>query len=449
MTTRGEVEGLCLVIFMASFLSEDMGSQTPVGSRASASEHEGGFESVAAAVATELRASLGKVLDCIPGNLSRPLDIAAALSIDMNLAWKICNLVGAADPFAGLQMLPGDSAMKTFLKAAAAAGVERGALAGLESALSRYRRLTADHAGSRLVLDSLLGHIATSGATRAELTARRNAFRAVSSLVGVQAEVQVVTYLFSPLADACPLPDPLSTQASIIRGFIGLCRLRPDLSWIIGTGRRVNNTTAESSASTSRPIDPVAAARYGGVPILPGRRTPRGCNEQLILRRVLSDGSVVDRVEPGPVGRQGEMTFFTGETLSPALLPVVDLHHSHLQLLASPHTPSESLVFDLLFHKHLPPLGPPELSLFSSLGGVNAGNADPRDCISLALCESLEPRGIGLSGLRLEESSDYLETLEDVCTRLRIDPAKLETWRVRIKFPPVPCAVMVQRRMLW
>ncbi len=126
MTTRGEVEGLCLVIFMASFLSEDMGSQTPVGSRASASEHEGGFESVAAAVATELRASLGKVLDCIPGNLSRPLDIAAALSIDMNLAWKICNLVGAADPFAGLQMLPGDSAMKTFLKAAAAAGVERG-----------------------------------------------------------------------------------------------------------------------------------------------------------------------------------------------------------------------------------------------------------------------------------------------------------------------------------
>ncbi|MFN8816962.1 MAG: hypothetical protein ACK5ZV_09505 [bacterium] len=83
------------------------------------------------------------------------------------------------------------------------------------------------------------------------------------------------------------------------------------------------------------------------------------------------------------------------------------------------------------------------------LGGLNATNTDPQDCISLTMCESLEQRGQGLAGLRLEESPDYIEILEGVCKRLNINPADLETWRVRIKHPPVPCSAMVQRRMLW
>lgn len=434
---------------MALLARGNTGSQTPPASGTDTSGQPVSFEAMAAAVAAEVRTALGKVLDCIPGTPSRPLDLAEALSIDMNLAWKICNLVGASDPFAGLQKLPGDSAMQIFLKASAQVGVEPPALARVEAALASYQRLTADHAGSRVVLDSLLGHIASAGATRAELTARRNAFRAMSSLVGVQAEAHVVTYLFSPSADAGPSPNPLHTRASIIRGHVGLRRLRTDLSWIIGFGRRVKDSASQSSANESRPIDPETAARYGGVPVLAGRRTPRGCHEGLVSRSVLPDGAVVDRVHGGPVGRQGEMTFFMGETIAPALPGVVDDRHPYLRLMASTHTPSESLVFDLLFHRQLPPLGPLELSLFTMLGGLNATNTDPQDCISLTMCESLEQRGQGLAGLRLEESPDYIEILEGVCKRLNINPADLETWRVRIKHPPVPCSAMVQRRMLW
>jgi hypothetical protein len=407
------------------------------------------FEALATAVAVELRTALGKVLDRIPGAPSRPLDVAEALSIDMNLAWKVCKVVGAADPFAALQHLPGDTAMQIFLKAAAKAGVEPAVSTRVEAALGHYQQLRTDHAGSRVVLDSLLGHLASAGATRADLTARRNAFRSMSSLVGVRADAQIVTYLFSPTPDAGPSPDPLHTRAAIIRGYVGLRRLRADLSWVIGFGRRISNSGEGARANTSQPIDPEAAARYGGVPILSAGGSPHGWMQDAVVRSSLPDGSVVDRVQGGPIGRQGEMTFFMGETLTPALPSVVDDRQSHLRLVASAHTPSECLVFDLLFHRRLPPLGDCELSLFTTLGGMTVGMADPRDCISLTLCESIEPRGAGLAGLRLEESPDYLETLELTCGTLGINPADLETFRVRIKHPPVPCSAMVQRRMLW
>ncbi len=408
-----------------------------------------GFKSIATAVATDVRTALGRVLDLVPGAPSRPLDLAEALSIDMNLAWKICNLVAASDPFAGLQKLPGDLAMQIFLKAAARQGVDPAALLRVERALVSYQRLMADHAGSRPALDSLLGHLASAGVVRAGLTARRNAFRAVSALVGVQAQAQVLTYIFAPSADAADSPDPLRTRASIIRGYVGLRRLRTDISWIIGIGRRINASGDSSSASTSQPIDPESAARYGGVPILSDGGNARNWMDASVLRSVAADGSIVDRIQGGPIGRQGELTFFMGETITPALPPSVDRQQGCLRLIASAHTPSEALVFDLLFHRRLPPLGPCELSLYTTLGGATLGIADPGEFISLALCESIEQRGSGLGGLGLEESPEYLRTIELACKRSSINPGDLEAFRVRVKHPPVPCSAMIQRRMLW
>ncbi|MCE2924195.1 MAG: hypothetical protein LW822_01860 [Phycisphaeraceae bacterium] len=408
-----------------------------------------GFESAAGDVAAELRSAIGKVLDGVPGAPRRPLDLSQILSIDMNLAWKLCNLVAAADPFAGLQKLPGESGMRIFLKAAGRAGVEPAALARVVDALKAYEHLTAEHAGSRVALDSLLGHLARTGGARAGLTARRNAFRAVSSLVGVQAEAQVVTYLFFPTSDAGPEPDPARTAVAIIRGYVGLRRLRTDVSWVTGRGRRTDNDGERPAMHIARPIDPEAAKHHGGVPLLAGFNTAGTRAHARVARTLLPDGTAVDRVQGGPVGRQGAMTFFMGETLAPALPKGRDDRNAHLRLVANSHTPCESLVLDMLFHRQLPPLGPLELSLSTELGGLILANADPRDRVSLTLCESIEPRGAGLAGLRLEESPAYLEALESVCTRLGIDPAQLQAHRVRVKHPPVPCSTLVQRRILW
>ena len=415
------------------------------GSTSSAPRESSTFESIACSLSERTRDVLARVLQQLPGAPVRPLDLSTALAIDMNLAWKVCQVVSAADPYAALQRLPGAEAMRIFRRAISRKMISKELLSELDAVLADHAQLIVVHAGTRKGLDLLLGNLADSGAIATDLASRRAASHAMSGLLGVRAKTQVVTYIFAPTEDGISQNvPPHKTQAVILRGMVAFQRMGPDISWTIGRGQRSNNDGSPHVAIPVQPLDPSMATRYGGVPLF---HTDNAMPP--VVRSISDDGLTIDRVTAGPVGMRGAMSFFLAERITSALPAQRDDRNSHLRLAATSHTPADSLVLDVCFHERLPPLGPMELRLLSGLGGPSISTASPSECIHMRLCESVEDRGKGLQCLRLEESAAYLPTLLRACESAGISERGLRSYRVRVPLAPVPCSIMIQRALLW
>jgi hypothetical protein len=167
-----------------------------------------------------------------------------------------------------------------------------------------------------------------------------------------------------------------------------------------------------------------------------------------VRRTIMPDGMAIDRLLPGPVGRQAALTFFFAETMRPAIARVQDLGQSPLRLVTSTHTPCEEFICDAIFHKDFPPLGEPECVTASELGGVSLGYCDPSERITLHLGARLEDHGMGIDALHVRDLPRYPALLQGVFTRIGMNPADFRAYRVKVEFPPVASAVMIERAML-
>lgn len=401
------------------------------------------FAAAAANVARHLGAAMRDLLAELPGcdrgwNGS---ELATALDIDVNLAWKVLNVSKPGSPATVLERVPGGAAMQILIRAAKQTGVAAATIARLESAMKAYEALIDAHAGDRNGLESLLTHL--DGAERAnDIAARRAAFRANSTLLGVQTHAQLAAYIFWPEHGA---DGEQSSAMAILRGYAGFCRLRSDITWILGRGRRTDHQGQLYGQMLPEPLDAEMAQQHDGVPLL------RAFSSDVmppVRRTVMPDGMAIDRLLPGAVGRQASLTFFFAETMRPGLARVEDRSKSPLRLVVSTHTPCEELIFDAIFHKDLPPLGKPELVTASELGGVSVGYCDPSERITLHLGAKIEDRGMGVETLHVRDLPRYPTLLQSVFSRIGMNAADFRAYRVKVEFPPVASAVMIERAMV-
>jgi hypothetical protein len=413
----------------------------PMPSLPSAKLESISFPEAAAEVGSRIRASICSLLEQIPGepSIRTGSELAAALEIDINLAWKLLNISKPGPATGALQRLPGDGGVRILLNAAERKNVPAGVIEEVRAAFAAYSQLLDKHAGDRAALDSLLTH-ASGGDRRIDLATRRAAFRANSGMLGVQAAIQLGTYLFWPEAHG----EEPSSAAAILRGFGGFRRLRPDVSWVIGRARRTDLQGRPYGQRSPEPLEPRTAAVHGGVPLV----TLFSHDDLPPLRRtIMPDGIAIDRVVAGPVGLQASQSFFLAETMRPGLGRRNDPENPALRLVTSVHTPCELLVFDAIFHKDLARLGEPTLTTASELGGVSVGYCDPVDRVLLHVGAEIEDHGLGLRTMHIAELPRYTEMLGSVCERLGLRTSDMHAYRVKIAYPPIPCGVMIERDM--
>ena len=393
------------------------------------------FSDAATQVVRDIRDAVRAALGAAPGMPERAQAVADSLKIDLNLAWKLVNVIRTPDPFAAAQQLPGSGGLEIFLEAAAACGVPSDRLANCRAAFKNFEALIEIHAGDRAALDSMFGHLASRGSERADLAARRAAFKANAAIVGVQSRVQVTTYLLHPTAS-----DAERYDVTMLRGFVGLQRLRGDIGWIIGRTRHSDDALPDVS-NQRRPLDPEAAAAHHGVPLI-----ARSCSTPMpVFRRTLgADKMFADELVEGPVGKTAALTFFTGETILTAGNRRGLDDQSHLRIAAGCHTPVESMVVDLLVHADLTTLVDPSFSLVSELGGAQVHSTPPERFSRLPTCETLEQAGRGADELDIAEHPRYIELLTDAANTVSVNLRDFNAHRVRIKFPPIPCSAVVQ-----
>jgi hypothetical protein len=257
-----------------------------------------GFERAVERSLSELQASLTAAVEALPTYPRKAPELARALGLERNVAWKLFRLMNERDVFAAAKFVPGSASMAAFVTSASAAGVPEEISRRVGEAARAYESVVRMHAGDRASADIMLGP-RTGDAGGGELALRRAAFRANSLLAGVQAEAQLQTFLFAPSEKGGGVIHGVS-----LNGFVNLRRMRPGAPIVIGRSMATDDQGNLLKPEVDGSIDgPLPHGEY--VPLLKdfcSSPPPR-------FRQVKGDRGFVDNeLEDGPVGKTGATT---------------------------------------------------------------------------------------------------------------------------------------------
>jgi hypothetical protein len=394
------------------------------------------FESDVHQALSALQAALGAAVEALPEYPRRAPDLVRQLGLERNLAWKLFRLVNERDVFVAARFVPGPASIESFIAAAAGAGVGAALLEKVSQAAADYAGVVRLHAGDRASADIMLG-VRTGEA--GELALRRNAFRSMSYLAGVQAEAQLQTFIFAPSPGEIDKIDGVS-----LNGFVGLTRVRPDAPVVIGRAMVTNDDGTVIKAARDEAIDgPLGDGEY--VPLLRDFcSTPLPRFRQVPGER----GFVENELEEGPVGKTGAITFMTGNVIRARASRYRDELNAKWDLVARLRTPTSLLVLDVLIERSI--FGPitPHVGVYSDLFGHALQRGPARERYRLPSVHKVETLGQGTGAAHTSEIPRYSRMLQHVMDKLQWDGSRFIAYRARIEYPFTPTSVVVSFDLL-
>ncbi len=323
--------------------------------------------------------------------------------------------------------------MEIVLKAAAAHGVGEPRVRAMRDADRSLRVFMRRHAGDRRSFEAMLAKGGRDD--RIESEERKALYRSGSAIWGVRARAQTLTLALRPSEH-----DPDSIDVLQLGGMFGFERLRDDVPWII---RRLTNKTDSGSPETSfrrEPLDPQGAIG-DGLPLV-----PRFCSGEMpeIRQFTAPDGTVYDELAPSAVGKNGAVTFVTGELYRSA----IPLHWSESntegRYKLTVRTPVEAVMFDLLVHKDLAHFGEPQMRVLGLLEDRPA--TGPGDAGAGSMLYEPEPaRRLGTAPvMQTPRLGGYPGMVSEALAMSRWGSLdEYRGYRAELEYPPAPSCVMM------
>ena len=299
--------------------------------------------------------------------------------------------------------------VKLFLSAAARKPGVAQAVEAAKAAFQEFDALVRREAGDRRSFDMMAANHEKSGGGSLDLEHCKGAFTHNSYIWGVQARAQVHTYLIRPSDDG------EHVDAAIVRGFVGLRRVRPHIPWRISRFFTVDDTGHVRSSFAREPIDRETG---GDVPLLRGfcsRPTPR-------VRRIIGQEGVIDDVlEESDVGNTRSVTCLTGELIRKAEPCYPDERHANLGVKTPIRTPCEAVVMDLfLDRQHFGGLSP-ALTLVSDVFAERLGMVYTKADV-LPTASQVETLGSGADAAPVPEMPRYADMMRHCFAPTRVGP---------------------------
>ncbi|MGD8452113.1 MAG: hypothetical protein PVJ57_09870 [Phycisphaerae bacterium] len=324
------------------------------------------LETEATRALLRLRRAFGALIDASPGAGTRPHEIQKRLGIDKKLAWRIGKVIHEPDVLSAAQYVPGAAAAAIFLAAAARKGISPDLLGAARAAIDGFDQVVDAHAGERAALDMMLAAASPKSRADAAYAHQKTAFSANSFIWGVQARLQMsVIFVF-------PAEDPARAHIAAVRGFVDLRRIRPNVPWVIGRVRCVDDDGQMRAGMQLEPIDP-QPARADGLPPVPLLRefcVPPSPE----MRRVRGPELYIeDELVEAPVGNRGAVTCLTGELARSVVARDADEHNRYGSVNVRVRTPVETVLLDTFIHKDVLTVGKPELVVRSDLASSGFG----------------------------------------------------------------------------
>lgn len=349
-----------------------------------------------------------------------------ALQLSQSAVSRLVSSVRQGDPLATMCSIPGPEALRQMLKGASRSGADHQRLQSLESAVTEFERFVDAEMGDRTTLDSVLSDWVRESRASFELRHKAAAFKAMSALRGLQADLVFNTGIVAPSGhstrfDCIGIDGVLGcrrTRPSAVLHLVGYT-LVPDAGRVQITGLDRKPPTGMPDLMvpgfSNVPSDSVATevhagvmkTRVQGLPL--GRSRPDGAD--LVCAQWLHG---LHRPGRGPSDAGAPTAGIAGQ--------------------AEP--PTACYVVDALLHDEVWPGVKPELRLYDTVVRGVAHPDDPaRAGDRLDMLETVDYLGRGLEAFRMPEYPRYTELIRHACETAGWDPSKFRGYRCTVRYP--------------
>ncbi len=392
------------------------------------------FEERTSVVMQRVRSALGEVFMRLTGTpRARAGDLVDVLTIDPRLAWKFVKIVQKEDPLGAVRYVPGPRGIKLFLKAAARQPGATGTIRSAKEAFKLFEDFVGREAGDRRSFDMMvMGHKAV-GHEDADIQHRKGLFTHGSYIWGVQARAQIHTFLIQPSDDGTHI------DVAIVRGFVHLRRVRPNIRWRISRFYTIDDTGQTQTQFAREPIDAEIGSADSAVPLL-----RQFCSEPCpgVQRVIGPQGVVEDILAESDVGNMQAVTCLTGEVIRRAEPCYPDERHVGLGTKTPLRTPCAAVVMDVFLRRDFFGRVEPVTRLASDVHKEVLGAIYSKGD-HLPFHEDTTFLGTDALSVRVHEMPRYGEMIQYCFDRLGWDSQAFDCYRVQMQFPPIPAALLV------
>lgn len=380
--------------------------------------------------AEALGRDLQDALSALVGELGRrgmrdQRSIREVLQLSQPVVSRLLTSVRGGDPLTTLSCIPGQEALRQMLRGASASEVDADRVVKVATAVEEFGRFIDTDFGDRSAFDTVLSEWVVESRAAFEARHKAAAFKAMSALRGVQADVVLSAGIIFPT------PGAENFSSIGIDALLGCRRTRPSGllrnvgSWFVPPGAQHTVTSIEGGPigkasdllltefSTVTP-DLVETVQHGDLLVettiagLPLGRSDDAPGVDYVCAQLLSNFNRRRRSKDSLTGGIG----------------------GHAE------PPCEYFVVDVWLHDEVWPEARPEVHIFDTVVRGAGHPDDPaRRNDRLDMVEAVQAVGVGPDAFRLPEYPRYGELLRHVCGVVGIDAAKLRGFRCKIRYP--------------
>lgn len=365
---------------------------------------------------------LSGVIDRVPGSDAGPQKLAAQLGIDKVLASRLLKALRSPDAMAVVHRAPGPDPLRRVIKGSAKLGVDPELIADATRAVDRFEELIRSDIGDRSALEAILSAWVPEARREFELRRKQAAYRAMSQLKGVDADVYAEAALLWPSADGQHI------DVVWVKAVIGLRRLRPGVAVHFTSRRAVEGVGGRLPRNLAG--DPVDSVEGAVVEAFSTDPVPT-------LKTQIVGESTHYLLDASGFGTASAVNLVTCEVNRSELPRYVPRARGRRTWSSSDiNIPARRNQFDLFIHQDLFPDESPDLRIYDTAIRGQADVNDPtRDIDQMDLMESIEPLGVGLRRFGSSDVPRYRALLEHVCAELAFDTETLRGYRVASEYP--------------
>lgn len=322
--------------------SEQAATQTVRG--AGSSESASPAQARAAEVGSRLRESMRTLIAAFPPQARSASEMSRWLEVMRPNCQRVLLGIRAADePLEALQRFPGTKALRQFVAAAGAKGIDPRLIAEADAAVEAYADLIGEFGGSQ---SRLAARLASMRSARDEARAdpddrerlRRAGFECAAGVSGYRCQARIEVLLVRVMPS-----DPGRLEAVLASGLVGATR-RPGGMPICRMHRTVADDRAEASSETLSGEDTLGFTPGSLIPGFSSTGVPS-------INRPLDDGWLIEVFDEE--GRFGPVDLVVGNRHSPATEhpALTELKIYNRGVLIG--VPAEHLVMDVYLERSL------------------------------------------------------------------------------------------------
>lgn len=350
--------------------------------------------------------------------------IQGALKLSQSAISRLVSSVRSGDSLATLSSIPGPEALRQMVKGASQSGVDRDCIERVEGAVAGLQDFLDSEIGDRGTLDAVLSDWVQESRATFELRHKAAAFKSMSALRGVQAEMILNAGIVYPSASNADVHDCIGIDA-----LLRCRRIRPS-----GVLRLFGSYLAPEGASFA-----VSGLKGDAILSMQDMLLPEFSTVPAAHIETKHHGQYLETtVRELPLGKGADR----GEDLVCAQL-YRGVHRawrgegapsSGVGGQAEP--PAEYYVVDALLHDEVWPDALPELRLFDTVvRGITHPDNGSRQGDRLDMLESVQSLGRGPEAFRIPEFSAYPELIRQTCAQVGWDPLRLRGFRCKVRYP--------------